>query len=61
MSITRLTAIELLVRVTILSGAGTLVALLLRRRSAALRHLVWSASLCGSLALAVMVPWSPLA
>lgn len=54
-----LIALDLLIRVTVLLGAGSCVALLLHRRSASLRHLVWSASLGGSLVLAVMVPWSP--
>jgi beta-lactamase regulating signal transducer with metallopeptidase domain len=52
-------AVDLLVRVTVLLGAGTCVALLAHRRSAAFRHLVWSASLGGSLVLAIMLPWSP--
>jgi beta-lactamase regulating signal transducer with metallopeptidase domain/DUF4097 and DUF4098 domain-containing protein YvlB len=52
-------AIDLLVRVTLLLGVGALVATLMNRRSAAHRHLLWSASLGGSLALAVLVPWSP--
>jgi beta-lactamase regulating signal transducer with metallopeptidase domain len=54
-----LTALDLLIRVTVLLSAGTCAALLLHRRSASLRHLVWSASLGGSLVLGVMVPWSP--
>lgn len=52
-------AFDLGVRVSLLAIAGALVALALYRQSAALRHLVLSASLGGSLALAVMVPWAP--
>ena len=59
MSTTAMTAIDLLVRVTLLLGAGALVALLMHRRSASFRHILWSASLGGSLMLGVLVPWSP--
>ena len=59
MSSTAMTAIDLLVRVTLLLGAGALVALLMHRRSASFRHMLWSASLGGSLTLGVLVPWSP--
>ena len=59
MSTTALAALDLLIRVTILLGAGTGVALLMRRRSAALRHLVWSSALGGSLVLGILLPWSP--
>ena len=52
-------AIDLLVRVSLLLGTAFLAALVLHRRSASVRHLVWSASLGGSLVLAVVVPWSP--
>ena len=52
-------AVDLLVRVSLLLGLAFLVALVLSGRSASLRHLVWSASLGGSLIMAVMVPWSP--
>jgi len=52
-------AIDLLVRVSLLLGTAFLAAMVLHRRSASVRHLVWSASLGGSLVLAVVVPWSP--
>lgn len=59
MSSPTMTAIDLLIRVTLLLGLGTLAALALHRRSASMRHLVWATSLGGSLVLAVLVPWAP--
>ncbi len=59
MSSTVITAIDLLVRVTILLGIGSLAALIAHRRSASFRHLLWSSSLGGALVLALLVPWSP--
>ena len=59
MTSTAMNAVDLLIRVTLLMGAGTLVALALHRRSASFRHLLWSSSLGGSLLLAALVPWSP--
>jgi beta-lactamase regulating signal transducer with metallopeptidase domain len=59
MSSAFMSALDLLIRVTVLLGAGAVAALLLHRRAASLRHAVWSASLGGSLLLAVLVPWSP--
>jgi beta-lactamase regulating signal transducer with metallopeptidase domain len=50
---------DLVIRASLLVAAGVAVALLLHRQAASLRHLVWSASLGGSIALAVMVPWAP--
>ena len=51
--------VDLLIRVTLLLGAGSVVALALHRRSASVGHLAWSASLGGSLVLGALVPWSP--
>ena len=59
MSQSTLTATELIIRVSLLLGAGMITALLLHRRSASVRHLVLSASLGGSLVLAMLVPWAP--
>ncbi len=42
-------ALEILLRVTVLLLAGMLVVVGLRRSSAALRHLVWTLSLVGAL------------
>ena len=52
-------ALDLVVRTTLLLGAGALVGLMLRRQSASVRHLAWSASLGGALTLGVLVPWAP--
>ena len=53
------TAVELGVRVSLVFLAGVAITAMLTRQAASLRHLVWSASLSGSLALAVLVPWAP--
>ena len=53
------TAVELGVRVSLVFLAGVGITAMLTRQAASLRHLVWSASLSGSLALAVLVPWAP--
>jgi len=59
MSSTASIALELVARASLLLGLGALGALLFNRRSASLRHLIWSASLGGTLVLAVLVPWTP--
>ena len=59
MSVDDATAVELVVRVSLVFIVSAAIALALHRQSASVRHLVWSASLGGSLALAVLVPWSP--
>src|SRR5687768_6850864 len=59
MSSTTMTSIDLLIRVSLLLGAGMVSALLLHRRSASVRHLALSASLGGALVLGVLVPWAP--
>lgn len=51
--------LELVARASLLLGLGALGALMFNRRSASLRHLIWSASLGGSLVMAVLVPWTP--
>ena len=56
MSSTTMTSIDLLIRVSLLLGAGMVSALVLHRRSASIRHLVLSASLGGALVLGVLVP-----
>src|SRR5688572_15430028 len=52
-------AVDLVIRATLLMGAGTLAALAFHRRSASFRLMIWSSSLGGTLMLAVLVPWSP--
>ena len=52
-------AVELVARASLLLGLGALGAVMFNRRSASLRHLIWSASLGGSLVMAVLVPWTP--
>jgi hypothetical protein len=47
------------VKTTALLGAAWLVSLLLRRSSAAMRHLVWTVALVGSLALPLLRPVVP--
>jgi beta-lactamase regulating signal transducer with metallopeptidase domain/DUF4097 and DUF4098 domain-containing protein YvlB len=59
MTSTAMNAVDLLIRVSLLMSAGTLVAVAFHRRSASFRHLLWSSSLGGTLLLAVLVPWSP--
>jgi beta-lactamase regulating signal transducer with metallopeptidase domain len=59
MSPDTLSAIDLVVRVTLLLGAGMMTAFLVRRRAASVRHLALSASLGGTLVLALLVPWAP--
>lgn len=46
--------ISLLIKATVVLGAGWLVALILLRRSAALRHMVWTATLAAAAGLAFM-------
>jgi len=50
---TAATAIELVFQVSLACGLAALVTVLLRAGSAALRHVVWSSALIGSLALAL--------
>src|SRR5258707_9099291 len=59
MSVFTLWAIGALVKGTVLLGVALLVAALLRRSSAALRHLVWGTGLAMLLALplASLLPW----
>jgi beta-lactamase regulating signal transducer with metallopeptidase domain/DUF4097 and DUF4098 domain-containing protein YvlB len=52
-------AIDLIIRVTALLGAGAIIAAVLHRQSAIIRNLVWSASLGGSVVLAILAPWAP--
>ena len=59
MSPATLTSFDLLIRVSLLLGAGMVTAIALHRRSASVRHLLLAASLGGSLVLAVLVPWAP--
>ncbi len=59
MSSAAISAIDLIARVSLLLGVGALAALVLHRRSAAFRHLLWSAALGGALFLAVITPWAP--
>jgi beta-lactamase regulating signal transducer with metallopeptidase domain len=51
--------IAFLVKLTVLFAAGWAGAALLRSQAAALRHLVWAATLVASLALAVLLPLLP--
>src|SRR5688572_13163963 len=52
-------AVDLVIRATLLLGAGLLVVLTLHRVSASVRHLVCAATLAGALVMAVLVPWAP--
>jgi len=49
----------LLLKVTLLFGAGWVVALILAHKSAAARHLVWSLTLTGAVALAIASRFAP--
>src|SRR6266508_1407817 len=51
--------VVLIVQVTFVLVIGLVLAALLRRRSAAARHLVWLAALSGALALGVFAPITP--
>ena len=51
--------IALLIKVTILLAFGGMVAASLHKASAALRHLVWTLTLAGSLAIALATPIAP--
>jgi beta-lactamase regulating signal transducer with metallopeptidase domain len=51
--------IALLVKVTLLFGAGALAATLLRRSPAALRHVLWTLTLGGAVALTLSAPLVP--
>ena len=57
--LTAAAAPALLLKVTLVLGAAWLVAALLRRRSAAARHDVWTAALLGSVALVLLGPLAP--
>lgn len=59
MSDAAVTAVELAVRVSVVFVTGAAVALALHRQAASVRHLAWSATLAGSLLLALLVPWAP--
>src|SRR5262245_43831149 len=52
-------ALGLIVKVTLLLFAGALVAMVLRRRSAAVRHFVWALALSSSLALLLLSSVAP--
>jgi beta-lactamase regulating signal transducer with metallopeptidase domain len=53
------TVVELAVRVSLVFVVGIICAMAVHRQAASLRHLVWSATVTGSLVLAVLVPWAP--
>jgi beta-lactamase regulating signal transducer with metallopeptidase domain len=50
----------LLLKITLLVSAGWLAALVLARKSAAVRHFVWALTLTGALALTIATPLAPV-
>ena len=52
-------AVTLILKATLLLAAGALLALMLRRRSAAARHEVWTSTLVIAVALAALAPLAP--
>ncbi len=58
-ALTLAAAATLLLKVTLVLAAGTAVAALLRRRSAATRHEVWKATLLAAIVLPLLAPLAP--
>src|SRR5262245_23108230 len=59
MSNAEFSALDLVIRASLLLGVGLAAGIALHRASAAVRHLVFAATLGGSLVMAALVPWAP--